>query len=96
MDQWATIGGAFVLGFITALALLGIHRRGIRQAVAECKAAGAERIEYLQDRLDKATEHAAHGIELAQQRQLQDVWRTGYLHGFQAACTQQTVRRIWR
>lgn len=89
MSEWMMMAAAFSAGAAFS-GLLGLmHGHGVRRAVKERKAEDGAALIQLQERLDRTENRMFRGIELAQQRQLQEVWRSGYLQGYQNAWRQR-------
>ena len=93
MNQWMMMAAAFAAGAAASGILAWMHQRGVRRAVAQRRDEDEERITGLQAQLDRTENRMFRGIELAQQRQLQDVYRTGYLQGYQTAWQQRMICR---
>lgn len=92
MIHWTIAALAFGVGAAIAGAVSARHQRQLRQAVGACRREGDERLRRMEDKLEAAEERAMGGIALAQQRQLQEVYKAGYMHGYQLAWNQRTIR----
>lgn len=92
MIHWTIAALAFGAGAAITGAISARHQMRLRQAVGACKREEADRLRRMEDKLEAAEERAMSNIALAQQRQLQEVYKAGYMHGYQLAWNQRTIR----
>lgn len=92
MNQVTMVATAFGLGFASAAALSVLYLIGVRRAVEAYKTESERLRGNAQETVRRTEELVVQGVEMAQRRQLPDVWRTGYQQGYRAGSTQQ----LWR